>query len=286
MSESVAASQGERTSAARPSARTSIALGTTLVGLLSGARVLLVARVKGAPVTPLEALTTGLLDGWLWIPLVPAALALARRFDPDRAGAPRALLLHAAAAPAFSFLQLALFAAASAGVRAARFGDPFALRLPSAVAVKLAPGVLAYAALVLAVWWWARRGPVTATVAAVALPTAGSPATAPEPAVEFASGRGRLFVRPTEVDWVSAAGNYLELHAGGTVHLVRATLDEAHRRLGAERFARIHRSTLVRLGAPREVVAGGRAPGVRLADGTWLAAGRSRRAELERLARG
>jgi len=60
--------------------------------------------------------------------------------------------------------------------------------------------------------------------------------------------RSRLFLVPVEeVDWIGAAGNYVELHAGGEVHLVRGTMKELERRLDATEFARIHRSTIVRL---------------------------------------
>lgn len=49
------------------------------------------------------------------------------------------------------------------------------------------------------------------------------------------------------VDWISAAGNYVELHANGRRLLHRITLKNLARRLDPERFARIHRSTVVNL---------------------------------------
>jgi len=67
--------------------------------------------------------------------------------------------------------------------------------------------------------------------------------------------RDRFVIVPAaEVEWISAAGNYAELHVGSATHLVRATLAELEEGLDPARFARIHRGTLVRLDRVREVV--------------------------------
>ncbi|HKQ56849.1 MAG TPA: LytTR family DNA-binding domain-containing protein, partial [Candidatus Eisenbacteria bacterium] len=67
--------------------------------------------------------------------------------------------------------------------------------------------------------------------------------------------RDRFVIVPAaEVRWISAAANYAELHVQGATHLVRATLAELEAGLDAERFARIHRSTLVRVDCVREVI--------------------------------
>ena len=67
--------------------------------------------------------------------------------------------------------------------------------------------------------------------------------------------RDRFVIVPaSDVQWIGAAGNYAELHAGAATHLVRATLAELETGLDPARFARIHRGTLVRLDSVREVV--------------------------------
>ena len=67
--------------------------------------------------------------------------------------------------------------------------------------------------------------------------------------------RDRFVIVPaSEVEWITAAGNYAELHAGKATHLVRATLAELEQGLDAARWARIHRGTLVRLDRVREIV--------------------------------
>ena len=66
--------------------------------------------------------------------------------------------------------------------------------------------------------------------------------------------RGRIvFVRADEVDWFEAAGNYVALHAGAKLHLVRGTMSALESRLDPGRFQRVHRSTIVRLDRVREL---------------------------------
>jgi len=63
-----------------------------------------------------------------------------------------------------------------------------------------------------------------------------------------------VIVAAADVEWIGAAGNYAELHLAGASHLVRATLNELEAGLDPARFARIHRSSLVRLDCVREVI--------------------------------
>jgi two-component system LytT family response regulator len=61
------------------------------------------------------------------------------------------------------------------------------------------------------------------------------------------SGGKVTFVRPQEVDWIDAAGNYVRLHAGGRQHLVRETMKSIESRLDPEVFVRVHRSAIVNI---------------------------------------
>jgi two-component system LytT family response regulator len=67
------------------------------------------------------------------------------------------------------------------------------------------------------------------------------------------SGGRVSFVRTEEIDWVEAAGNYLRLHAGDDIHLLRETMSGLEARLDARQFVRIHRSTIVNLERVREL---------------------------------
>jgi len=55
------------------------------------------------------------------------------------------------------------------------------------------------------------------------------------------------FVRPEEIDWIDAAGNYARLHVAGATHLLREPLKALEARLDPERFLRVHRSAIVNL---------------------------------------
>jgi two-component system LytT family response regulator len=63
-----------------------------------------------------------------------------------------------------------------------------------------------------------------------------------------------VIVLAADVEWIGAAGNYVELHLADAAHLVRATMAELEAGLDPARFARIHRGTLVRIDCVREVV--------------------------------
>jgi two-component system LytT family response regulator len=65
---------------------------------------------------------------------------------------------------------------------------------------------------------------------------------------------GRVFFLNTQdIDWIEAAGNYLRLHAGAAMHLLRETMNNLESRLDPECFWRIHRSTLVNVDRIREL---------------------------------
>ena len=64
---------------------------------------------------------------------------------------------------------------------------------------------------------------------------------------------GRVLVlRPREIDWIEADGDYVHLHTGQESHLMRSTLVEMEQKLSSEGFARIHRSRLVNLDRIKE----------------------------------
>ncbi len=91
-----------------------------------------------------------------------------------------------------------------------------------------------------------------------------------------------VFVRTDEIDWIEAYDNYVRLHTGGKAHLLRQTMNELEASLNPERFARIHRSTIVNLDRIRELHPHFNGESVViLHDGTELKLSRSRRENLE-----
>lgn len=55
------------------------------------------------------------------------------------------------------------------------------------------------------------------------------------------------FVRTADIDWIEAAGVYVNLHVGGKEMLYRSTLNELADHLDPMRFVRVHRSGVVNI---------------------------------------
>jgi two-component system LytT family response regulator len=94
--------------------------------------------------------------------------------------------------------------------------------------------------------------------------------------------RGRTLLLDTAgIDWIEAQGNYLALHAGAGVHLIRETLATLEGRLPQD-FVRIHRGTIVNVARLRQIrpLQNGDAS-IRLTDGTELRMSRGYRDRLK-----
>jgi two-component system, LytTR family, response regulator len=63
------------------------------------------------------------------------------------------------------------------------------------------------------------------------------------------------FLKPQDIHWIEADGDYVSIHTERKTHLVRETLKVMEERLAGEGFQRIHRSSLVNLEAIRELIA-------------------------------
>ena len=89
---------------------------------------------------------------------------------------------------------------------------------------------------------------------------------------------GELLLDAGEIDWIEARDDCADIHAGANRYRVRAPLTALERRLDPVRFARIHRSAIVRLDHVRELVTTGQdgTTVVRLRDGTELPVSRRR----------
>jgi two-component system LytT family response regulator len=65
--------------------------------------------------------------------------------------------------------------------------------------------------------------------------------------VLHARQHGRIiFVRPDDIDWIEAAGNYVRLHLGSRSLLARYSIRQLETRLADHGFTRIHRGILVK----------------------------------------
>jgi DNA-binding LytR/AlgR family response regulator len=60
--------------------------------------------------------------------------------------------------------------------------------------------------------------------------------------------RGRVISIPmSDIECFTAAANYVEIHAAGTIYTMRSTMNQLLDKLNPRAFARIHRSTIVNL---------------------------------------
>jgi two-component system LytT family response regulator len=123
------------------------------------------------------------------------------------------------------------------------------------------------------------------------LPDAALPSVAADPAPFprrfLVKGDGQMyFVAVDDIDWVEAYGNYVRLHVGKGVHLIRETLGNIERKLDPTRFARVHRSSIVNLDrVARMDLWGAGDYMVLLKDGTKLKLSRWYRSRIEQATR-
>jgi two-component system LytT family response regulator len=96
--------------------------------------------------------------------------------------------------------------------------------------------------------------------------------------------RGQVeFLRIDRIDWIEASHNYLKIHAGGEVYLLRQTIEHIETRLQPDRFLRIHRSLIVNVDRIRRLEACGYGEYlVVLQDGKNLPLSRGYRDRLDR----
>lgn len=56
-----------------------------------------------------------------------------------------------------------------------------------------------------------------------------------------------------EIDWIDAAGDYMCVHAGTQVHVIRSTMKALEKLLDPVRFQRVHRSTIINMERVRSI---------------------------------
>jgi two-component system LytT family response regulator len=85
-----------------------------------------------------------------------------------------------------------------------------------------------------------------------------------------------------DIEWIAAAGDYVELHFGGRHHLLRESMNSMEQKLDPAKFLRIHRSRIVRSTCVRELQAlDNREYLVKLSDGSEHRSSRSYAVRLD-----
>ncbi len=91
-----------------------------------------------------------------------------------------------------------------------------------------------------------------------------------------------LCIDVEEIEWVAAAGNYIEIHTGRKTHLVRHTVKAMEAKLNPDKFLRVRPSAIVNVSEVDALE--GRAGGdywVKLRNGTQIPSSRSYRDRIE-----
>jgi hypothetical protein len=208
-----------------------------------------------------------------WAGLIPAIAIAAMRFSPPRLRWQRMIAPHLLLSVVVSALHVAVMVALRETVYSAggaRYGFDWGA---GNLLYEYRKDALSYALIAgaILVWKFAVR-PVDSAAPDIAF------------RLEVRDGARLRFLAPQEVEAVSAAGNYAELHlADGTAILHRATLASLEAILAPHGFVRVHRSHLVRPAAVREI--GARAAGdfeLALASGRRIPGSRRHREAIGR----
>jgi len=94
-----------------------------------------------------------------------------------------------------------------------------------------------------------------------------------------------VFVDVEDVDWLEAAENYVQLHAGRAGHLIHVTMNTLEKSLDPETFVRIHRSVIVNVNRIKELQPALHGEyTITLTNGVRLQSGRMYNAKLRTLA--
>jgi hypothetical protein len=223
----------------------------------------------GHPVAFWEPLVWETTSVFVLTLLAPAMMMFTRRVRPLEAPWLRVIPAHLVGAVVWSLVHVTAMGVLRWAIYAA-VGDFYAPLSPlSEFPYEFRKDLLVYFAIVGIYVFWLRLTPPPPP------PSGGSDS------IEIRDGARRHFVPLTEVAWIEAAGNYVELHRGATPILHRAPLSEMERQLNGAGFVRIHRSRLVRRAAIKEVES--KPSGdyvVRLIDGRELAGSRRFRRPL------
>ncbi len=87
----------------------------------------------------------------------------------------------------------------------------------------------------------------------------GAAASAPPPRpsaparITIRTAHGTLILAMDDIDWIEARGDYVRIHAGDRVELLREPIGRLEERLDSSRFVRVHRSAIVNLARVREI---------------------------------
>lgn len=217
-----------------------------MVAVLLASQAYCVALWRGEFQPFLPALGYSLAIFSIWALLTPIVLKIADRLYAARLNRPTTAALWVLGWPATTAIHLTLFVALFWPVYGTKFATPFEMAQPVLMA-NMDKSAIAYLALIV-VAYFRRRIRERANVQDC---TNGSYTENEGLWIRMAGGK--QLVRFQEIDWIAAAGDYAEVHAGDQNHLTDNSLASLVEQLPQNEFARIHRGAIVRIDRVREV---------------------------------
>lgn len=235
-------SGGDQTGWRRPAALTAISFfGIGLMFLIVNASSQIDEwRRLGRPIDSWYPWTWEVTSFVAWLVLLPLILKFAERLAQWEQAAKRVaahLVAAALASVAHTSLMTGLRQLAYAWV-----GETYRLSAPmiDVLVFELRKDLAAYALVILVFTLFHRM-----SLAPQDIVTASPQATI----VEVRDGSKTMWIKADHIEWIAAAGNYVELHGRFGTRLARRTLAELSEQLSADGFVQIHRSRLVRRAA-------------------------------------
>ena len=214
----------------------------------------LVGRTSGAPsdLLDIHIFFFVVLSFLPWMAATPFLLVVARRY-PVSLQQPSSLLVHAAVGlfviPAATLMGRLL----SLQLLGVGSGEPGVLLSATAItSLYSVPTYIAVAAIGQGLYLKSRQ-------ARQQLVQVETPSTSDEMPPDYVrriavreKGRTEL-INVKEIDYIDVGGHYLCIHVGQTVHVMRGQLSALELQLDPVEFARVHRSSLVRLDRVRAI---------------------------------
>lgn len=212
-----------------------IALISVPVIMVNATSVLIELQRLNLPVHPVEPFFWEASSALVLVLLAPFVGLAVRRWPLEGAGLWLSLAIHIGLTLPFALAHVIALWAIRQGTYALLggdydfFGDGIALTL----LYEWRKDVITYAIFVAvfsAARWLERRR---------------APEAPPPERIEVREGSRTLFLAPSDILFLEAAGNYVEIHTAAGTHLIRGTLAGWQQKLAAFGFVRVHRSRLV-----------------------------------------
>jgi DNA-binding LytR/AlgR family response regulator len=242
-------------------------IGCALIAPLSIGYGAWARRAAGDPPAWPELAAGHGLNWTLCLVFVPAVAWMTVRLPVEGRRWPLALAAHLGADAALALVKMSLFLALGELSRLA------GLSLSDAVGVDWNDQLIALVGLT-----------AFAHVARLRIRKQQAGAAAPREHFAVPAAGGFRLVRPQEIFWADAQGNYARLHTAGGRHLIRSTMAGLERSLDPARFVRIHRRLIVNVDHVSRIDRHG--PGtyrLSLADGSEVRSARSYHERVSRL---